>query len=114
FELITTLFKLEKLTPEEAEAEVTRLIGPQGKVVVLPKSRQLQVTETAGRLRLMREGLRAAENPSGPLAGTLREFRLQHAVTDEVLTVLRQLLDIPEDSFASTDGSIRLAVDPLG
>ncbi|MFZ5830951.1 MAG: hypothetical protein ACOY3P_12730, partial [Planctomycetota bacterium] len=51
YELTRTIFQLDRMTPEEAEAEIKSLLGPQGSVKVLPKSRQIQVTETAGRLR---------------------------------------------------------------
>src|SRR5690606_38954294 len=60
YELGATLFPLDNIQPDEAETELKRLVGPQGSVVVLPKARQVQATETAGRLRLMRSVLRAA------------------------------------------------------
>ena len=40
FDLVSVLFNLEQLKPEEAEAEVNKLRGPQGSVVALGKSRQ--------------------------------------------------------------------------
>ena len=49
FELVRVLFSLQKLTAEEGKAEVEKLLGPQGSVVVLSKSRQISVTETVGR-----------------------------------------------------------------
>ncbi len=49
FELISTLFRLGEVTPEDAEQEITKLLGPQGSMQVLPKAKQVFVTETAGR-----------------------------------------------------------------
>jgi len=40
--------------------------GPQGKIVVLAKAKQLQVRDTVGRLRAMRKMLDAVENPKIP------------------------------------------------
>ncbi len=33
---------------------------------------------------------------------------------DEALPVIRQLLDIPADGYASSDGTLRIAADPMG
>ena len=114
FELATTLFRLERLTPEEAEGEVKRLIGPQGAVVVLPRAGQVQVTETAGRLRLIRSVLQASTNMAVDNSkGDVRSFQPVHVGVEDVLPLMRQLLDIPVDGYAAADGSLRLAVDPL-
>ncbi|MHB1038256.1 MAG: secretin N-terminal domain-containing protein [Pirellulales bacterium] len=112
FELIRVMFPIEKLTPEEAEKEVQKLLGPQGSVVVFPKAFQIRVTETAGRLRAVRTVLQAIENPGG--SARLRVFVLQKVTKEEAMAILRPLLDIPADQFAATDGSVRIAVDPAG
>jgi type II secretory pathway component GspD/PulD (secretin) len=114
FELATTLFRLERLSSEEAEGEVKRLIGPQGAVVVLPRAGQVQVTETAGRLRLIRSVLQASTNMAADNSkGDVRSFQPVHVGVEDVLPLMRQLLDIPVDGYAAADGSLRLAVDPL-
>lgn len=51
YELVRVLFQVRNMTPEAASEEVSRMIGPQGTVVVLPRAGMLQVTETAGRIR---------------------------------------------------------------
>ena len=48
YELVSVLFNLESVRPEDAEPEVKKILGPVGTVVVLPKSRQLLVTGFAG------------------------------------------------------------------
>jgi len=114
FELATTLFRIEKLSPEDAEAEVRRLIGPQGAVVVLPRAGQIQVTETAGRLRLIRSVLQASANIAADnTKGDVRSFQPVHVGVEDVLPLMRQLLDIPSDGYAAADGSLRIAVDPV-
>jgi type II secretory pathway component GspD/PulD (secretin) len=112
FEIASVLFELDRLTPEEAELEIKRMLGPQGRIVTLPKSRQIQVTETGGRLRAIRALIRRVEDPQGSGVSVLRPFDLEHADPDVVLPVLRQLMDIPEGANASSDGSVRIAVDP--
>ncbi|MBA4019345.1 MAG: hypothetical protein C0483_19435 [Pirellula sp.] len=113
FELATTLFRLGRLSAEDAQAEIQRLIGPQGSVVLLPRAGQIQVTETAGRLRLIRSVLEATAQLQASDAGAVKAFQPTHVGVEDVLPLLRQLLDIPADAYASADGSVRLAVDPL-
>ncbi len=113
FELVSCLFSLDVLTPDEAETEIAKLLGPQGKIVVLPKAKQILVTETAGRLRTIRDVLQAVEEPDLTSDQKLTVFRLRHASADEVLGMIRQLLGLPEGAMAAADGSLRIAVDPL-
>ncbi len=113
YELVTVQFQLQNVAPEEAEQEIRKLIGPQGSVVVLPKSRQVLVTETAGRLRIIRQAIQAIENPQGA-AARIRPIEVKYADPQDVLNVVRQLLDIPTDKAASTDGSVHVILDPSG
>lgn len=112
FELVSTLFTLRILSPDEAEAEISRMLGPQGSVVKFSKARQILVTETAGRLRTIRSVIQRIENPEGE--AEFRVFQLQAAPADTVAAVVRQLLDIPTDSNSTRDGALRLAVDTAG
>jgi type II secretory pathway component GspD/PulD (secretin) len=114
FELVSCLFQLEKMTANEAAEEIGKLLGPQGSIVVLPKARQIFVTETAGKLRTVRSVLDAIERPTSVAGGKLNLFKLKHVDAEDVLGVIRELLGLPEDQNASADGSIRIAVDPLG
>ncbi len=113
FELVSVLFPLQRLSPEEAEQEVQKLLGPQGSVVVLSKSRHIQVTETAGRLRTIRRVIEALESPLGH-GGQVKIFPLKYITPDEALPVLRQLLDVPTDKNAALDGSLRFMGDTPG
>jgi len=65
-EFVSVLFTLEHVTPEEAEVEVKKLLGPCGSAVSLPKSQQVVVKDMAGRLRTIRDVLKRIEGPSGP------------------------------------------------
>jgi len=63
YELVSVLFNVTKMQPEEMEIEISKLLGPQGKVVVLPQAKQIFVTETANRLQTIRDVIGAIENP---------------------------------------------------
>jgi type II secretory pathway component GspD/PulD (secretin) len=114
FELVCVLFNLDKLAPEEAESEVRKLLGPEGSVVALSKSRQIMVTETGGRLKAIRSLIQRVEDPQNVLTGQIRTIELQQAPPETVLPIVKQMLDIPDDKTATADGTLRLAVDPSG
>ncbi|WP_197442697.1 secretin N-terminal domain-containing protein [Lignipirellula cremea] len=114
FELLSTLFQLKRMSPEEAETEIKKLLGPQGSIVVLPSAKQILVTETVGNLRTIRSVIEAVEKPPTVTDQKVHVFDLQNISADELLVVARQLLGLPEGLNAAPDGSIRIAVDPLG
>ncbi|QDU76169.1 Bacterial type II/III secretion system short domain protein [Bremerella volcania] len=111
YELVSCLFDLKKMTAEEAEAEITKLIGPQGAVVALTHSQQVFVTETAGRLRTIRDMIQAVENPFG---SDVTVVETKNLMAEEILAVVRQLMGMEAGSNTASDGSIRLATDTLG
>jgi len=114
YELVCIVFQLDKITAEEAQAEIEKLIGPQGSVVVLPKAQEIVVTETAGRLRTIRDAIQRIEDPEGLSSQQLRSFPLDLALAEDVLAILRQLFGIPPEENADAEGSIRLVLDPIG
>jgi type II secretory pathway component GspD/PulD (secretin) len=114
FELVGTLFQLGKVTPEDAQTEITKLLGPQGSMQVLGKAKQIYVVETAGRLRTIRSVLQAMADPTGVGAGQVTTITLQNVMPEEAFTVIRQMLGLPEDQNAAPDGSLRMATDVSG
>ncbi len=108
-ELVSIVYSLSRLSAEEAQQEIRSLLGPQGSVVVLPKAQQLLITDTAGRLRMIRNVLARADSPEGGVIEAVEIFPVKHVTPEEALAVLRQLLGIPADQFVAPDGS-----DPTG
>ncbi len=114
YELVAVLFQLNKFEPDDAAKEIEKLIGPEGKVDVLPKTRQLYVRETGGRLRTIRSIIQRVEDPQGLASGKLQNYEFKNILPDEGLVVLRQLMKIPADANATEDDSFRFAMDPMG
>ncbi|MBN2292001.1 MAG: hypothetical protein JXM70_06215 [Pirellulales bacterium] len=114
YELLSTRFQLNSLSAEQAQAEIKDLLGPQGKIVALPQSRQLIVTETGGKLQEIRSVLEQAEATGDPSKQDLKWFELTSVSPDEALALLRQIFEIPEGGNATADGSLRFATDPIG
>lgn len=111
FEIVKCLFHLAKMDPADAEAEITKMIGPQGKVIAFPTASQILVTETAGKLRTIREMIEQVENPDAARAQGILEINLKFVGPEEVLAIARPLLGIPED--ANSNDKIRIAMDPF-
>ena len=84
FEVVRVIFDLDKVKPEDVEGEIKKLLGPQGKIISLGKSRQIAVTETAGRLRAIRAMLARLEGTDGTIGGGLRAIELKFARPEDV------------------------------
>ena len=111
FELVKCLFHLAKMEVTEAEQEITKLVGPTGSVVALPRSQQLLVTEMAGRMRTIQEVIERIENPESGMGEGVVQIQLQNADTESFLTVARTLLGLPEGQ--NSNENIRIAIDPI-
>jgi type II secretory pathway component GspD/PulD (secretin) len=114
FEIVQCMFQLNKITAEDAEAEIRKLVAPYGKVIVLSKARQLVVTEYVGTLKQIRTAIQAIENPAVPKDETTVVVRLETLRPSEFMAQARTSLNIPENQFATADGSLRISVDELG
>ncbi len=114
YDFVRVLFELEKFDPQEAEQEIQKLVGPQGSVVVMPKTRQILVTDTVNNLKTIRRVIQRIEDPDGIASGDLVVYQPKYILADEAMMVLRQLLDIDEEENATKDGSLRVAIDAMG
>lgn len=111
YELVKCIFPLKKMTPEDAEKEIMKLMGPMGKVIVLTQARQIMVRETGAKLRAIRDILEAVENPDLRKDEKLQVIQLEHLTPEEFLTTARSVLGLPEGGNSAPDGSLRIAVD---
>jgi type II secretory pathway component GspD/PulD (secretin) len=122
YELVGVRFNLKKITPEEAEAEISKLLGPQGSVVPLPRARQILVTETAGHLREIQSILarieQFADDKEGPseVMGVPRArlIPVYNTQAQEVADVVRQVYGgrIVEGPGTTRGGTRRTATSP--
>ena len=112
YELVKTLFQLVKMTPEEATADLQKLIGPTGQLYVFPAAKQVLVQEQAGRLRTIRDIIEGVEKPRGALASKVEEIELEFVTAEDILAVARTMLNMSPDDFARE--GLSFAVDTLG
>jgi len=112
FSQVKVLFQLTKLTPEDAETELTPLLGPGQSMKVLPRSRQVLVTETVGKQIVIRDTIQAIENPDSLLDKKIIEFKLTNVMAEDVLAVARPLLGLEPDE--NTNEQINISIDTYG
>ncbi len=105
-ELLKCLFMLSRLSPEEAQREIGLLIGPEGSTVPLGSAGQILVTETAGKLRLIRDMLKRVEDPSSTRGSKIITIPLKHVSAEEILGIARPLLGLAEGVNQSTDFNV--------
>ena len=106
YEICKTVFVLQRLSVEDAEKEVKQLLGPQGSLVPLGAANQLLVTETAGKLRIIRDTLRRSEMPDAGRTSKIVAIPLENMSADELLSIARPLLGLKESANVSEELSI--------
>jgi len=106
YEICKTVFMLSRLSVEEAEKEVKPLLGPQGSIVPLPSANQLIVTETGGKLRLIRETIERSEMPDAGRMSKIVSILLKNMSAEELLSIARPLLGLKDGSNVSDELSI--------
>jgi type II secretory pathway component GspD/PulD (secretin) len=106
YEICKTVFMLSRLSVEEAEKEVKPLLGPQGSIVALPSANQLIVTETGGKLRLIRETIERSEMPDAGRMSKIVSIALKNMSSEELLAIARPLVGLKDGTNVSDELSI--------
>ncbi len=106
YEPVRYLFTLKRLDAEELVEEVEELLSIQGKVVALPTTGQLQVTDMAMNVRVIAEMIRRAEDPNSSRGASIRSWVLKHITAEEVLSVARPHLGLEEETNVSDEITI--------
>ncbi len=66
FEMVSVLFPLKGRTPATVETEIKPLLGPYGKIVPLPATGQLLITDTAGIMKVISALIESIPVPPTP------------------------------------------------
>ncbi|MDE0735928.1 MAG: hypothetical protein OSB47_08900, partial [Pirellulaceae bacterium] len=112
YEIVKCLFQLDKMTAEEAEADLQKLLGPMGKISVFPAAKQLLIQETGGQLRRIQTMIESVEKPRQAVTEPVTEMTLKFITAESILPVARVLMGLNEEENRGED--ISMAVDPLG
>jgi type II secretory pathway component GspD/PulD (secretin) len=112
YELVKCVFPLARMTADEARRMIEAYLGPQGMVIGFPAARQILVTETAGKLRVIRDMIARVEDPKAGGLERVVDFELVHVTADEVLAIARPLLGLTAEQ--NYNAEISISTDPLG
>lgn len=93
YEIVRTFFDLDWLVAEQASEEIKPLLSTFGKVQALKATNRLDVLDTAGNLRRIRDLIAEEQSDSGQQR-LVREFPLRFSRAEEVLDTLNTLLGI--------------------
>ncbi|WP_315853483.1 secretin N-terminal domain-containing protein [Neorhodopirellula pilleata] len=107
-DIVRCVFPLGGISPDQAREELGQIIGPWGRVNVLAGARQVVVTETIGKLKVIQEVLSAASMAQSAVI----QIPLKHRAAEEVLEIARPLLQL-EQGMNSND-EIRISVSIYG
>jgi type II secretory pathway component GspD/PulD (secretin) len=99
-ELLSIVIPLKGTDASTAAEDIKELIGPQGKVVPLPKINRLFVTDIGANLRKILELLEGLGNVEES-KNSFRQFRFKHITAIEAEKTLRDLFALPS-RMAST------------
>jgi type II secretory pathway component GspD/PulD (secretin) len=106
YEPVTHTFALKRLDPETLKEDVEQLLSVQGMVTAFPTTGDLMVTDTARKVRAIRDMILRAEDPNTSRGGTVQVIDLKHIAAEEILLAARPLLGLEEDSNVSEEISL--------
>ncbi|WP_158222817.1 secretin N-terminal domain-containing protein [Rhodopirellula sp. MGV] len=104
-DIVSTVFALGSMTPDEAKTQLPELIGPWGRVIVLDSARQAKITERAEKLIAIRDVIQQS-------AQEVHEIKLAYRGAEEILQTARPLLGLDVGQNSSDD--IRISVGLYG
>ncbi|HET6880912.1 MAG TPA: secretin N-terminal domain-containing protein [Pirellulales bacterium] len=93
YEFVRSFFDLDWLVADQAAEEIKPLLSPYGKVTALKATNRLDVLDTAGNLRRIRDLIVEEQSQTGTQR-LVEEFKLRHTRAEEVLDTLNTLLGI--------------------
>ncbi len=104
-DIVSTVFPLGSMSPEEAKAQLPQMVGPWGRVIVLDSARQAKVTERADKLIAIRDVIQQSDQQ-------VVEIKLQHRGAEELLQTARPLLEL--EPGENSNDEIRIALGLYG
>ena len=102
-DVVSCLFSLGSITPDQAREQFPQMISPWGNAVVLESARQAKVTDTIERLLAIRNMVRDSSDE-------VVEVVLEHRSADELLELARPLLELEPGENVGDDIKISVSV----
>ncbi len=114
YEYLKCLYPVKRITLEDAQQEIQPLLPNPESMKVLQKAGKILVQETGNNLRMIRSIVEAIEGYASAMDADVEVFIPTKVTADELLAIARPLMGIAADQFATPDGKLSIAIDPLG
>ncbi|GEM_PF-6470258 len=107
YEFVKCFFDLDSLVADAVAGEIQPMLSPHGKITALKTTNRLEVLETAGNMRRIRDFLDEEQSDRGK-ENVLREFKLRHVRATDVHETLHTILGLkkPGPTVALTPDQI--------
>jgi type II secretory pathway component GspD/PulD (secretin) len=66
YELVSVVFPIDERNPEDVKTEIQPLLGTHGQISLLPKTKQVLVTDTAGKMKPIEAVIQSMPGPAKP------------------------------------------------
>jgi type II secretory pathway component GspD/PulD (secretin) len=93
YEFVKVFFDLKSLIAETTAEELKPMLSPSAKITALKTTNRLDIVETAGNLRRIRDFLQDEQSDRGK-ENVLKEFKLKYVRAGEVLDTLHSILGL--------------------
>jgi type II secretory pathway component GspD/PulD (secretin) len=112
FEMLRVGFDLNTLVPADLEADVKKMLGPQGRLEVFTSTNQMMVTETGHNLREIKAFIDRLKNPSSAIKPEqeppiVKVYPIQAENPQQLFIALRTLMASQPDVRVDFDPSTR-------
>lgn len=107
-DIVRCVFPLGGISPDQAREELGQIIGPWGRINVLAGARQVVVTETVGKLRVIGQVLATASEAQSSVI----QIALKHRAAEEIMEIARPLLEL--EAGMNSNDQIRISVSIYG
>jgi type II secretory pathway component GspD/PulD (secretin) len=109
-ERVQMVIALQRLSADDAAAQVKKLMGPFGEVQVMNRANQLVLQDTVGNLKRIYQTLQVAENHSESTR-SINAYVCRYAKASDAVKIVRELLDEFQEP---SDGRSRLPAGGFG
>ena len=115
YETMRCVFDFGELNADDFRTPLEQLVSDSKPpaFAVFPKANQIQIRETGGTLRVIRDIIATAQKRQSARDSSVTVYRLKYTDADSFLFVARGLLGLAEDTNANDDGTLSISAEPL-
>ena len=116
FEVLRCVFDLEGLEETEVDDDIERIVNPDYKddFQYIVAAKKLYVKESVDRLKTIRKLIDETRQKSLDANTVYKIYKMKHVAPEDLLVIARQFIGMEPDANQLPDGSLKIALQPLG